>query len=214
MKGFDYSVVRDRKVYNVLMPLAITVSHFMCKVKYEGVENVPKQGGFIMASNHVTALDPVHIGSRFPRPIHYMSKQEAFDSSGFVKWFFKHMNAFPVKRGGSDKSSVEYAIKLVQSGCVLGIFPEGKRSKDCQLAPAKSGVALIAKAAHADILPVSIYVDKKKKWRTKLTLRFGKLIPYSELGLSDAERSAHELKEASRIIMERIGELWEKGHIK
>jgi 1-acyl-sn-glycerol-3-phosphate acyltransferase len=75
----------------------------------------------------------------------------------------------------------------------------------------KAGVALIAKAANADILPVCIYSSDESRLFTKLTVRFGKIIPYEELGITDSANPA-ELKEASRLIMNRITELWEEGH--
>jgi 1-acyl-sn-glycerol-3-phosphate acyltransferase len=211
MKPFDYSKVKNHKTYNVLMPITKVVSTLVFRTKYEGLENIPEKGGFILASNHIHAFDPVIIGSHFPFPIHYMGKEEFFESF-FIGTLFTKMNAFPVARGSADKASVEFAIRLVKEGCVLGIFPEGTRSKDYKPGHAKSGVALIAKAARADVLPVSIYTSDNAKYGSRLTVRFGKMIPFEELGFSDEERSSKELREASRLIMERIEELWEKGH--
>ncbi len=211
MKAFDYETVRNHRTYNKLIPLAKVVSSIVAKPKIIGLENVPKEGGFILASNHITSLDPVHIASHFPMPVHFMGKEEAFASS-LTGWFFTKMNGFPVARGSADKSSVEYAIKLVREGYVLGIFPEGTREKDFKPTRAKSGVALIAKAAQADILPVSFYTSDDAKFGSKLTIRFGEIIRYGELGFTDEEHSSKELKEAARIIMERIVGLWEQGH--
>ena len=211
MKAFDYETVRDHKSYDILMPIARIASGIAAKPKIVGLENVPEEGGFILASNHLTSFDPVHIASHFPKPVHFMGKEEAF-ASPFTNWFFTKLNAFPVSRGSADKSSVEYAIKIVREGCVLGIFPEGTRSKDFKPARAKSGVALIAKAARADVLPASIYTSDDAKFGSKLTIRFGEMIHFEELGFTDEEHSSKELKEAARVIMERIVALWEKGH--
>jgi len=211
MNAFDYNKVKNYKTYDALMPVAKVASRIAIKPNIIGLENVPKEGGFILASSHITMLDPVHLGACFPLPIHFMGKEEAF-ASKFTSWFFTKMNAFPVARGSADKSSIEYAIKLVKEGYVLGIFPEGTRAKDYKPAHAKSGVALIAKAAHADILPVSIYTSDEAKFRSRLTIRFGEMIHYEELGFSEEEHSSKELKDASRLIMERIVALWEKGH--
>ncbi|NLO46469.1 MAG: 1-acyl-sn-glycerol-3-phosphate acyltransferase [Clostridiales bacterium] len=211
MKAFDYSNVKNHRTYDVLMPIARVASAAAARPKCVGAENIPKSGGFILACNHITAFDPIHIASHFPLPIHFIGKEELF-ASAFVGWFLTKLNAFPVTRGSFDKSSVEYAIKLVKEGYVLGIFPEGTRSKDFKPSRAKSGVALIAKAARADVLPASIYTSDNAKFGSKLTIRFGKPIKFEELGFSDDGHSSKELREASRLIMERIVELWEKGH--
>ena len=98
---------------------------------------------------------------------------------------------------------------------MLGIFPEGTRSKDPdgKMLPPKAGVALIAKATHSDVLPACIYFEGKSKFRKKITVRFGEVIPYEELGLTD-ESNMSEIKDASRLVMGKIGELLEKGHEK
>ena len=79
--------------------------------------------------------------------------------------------------------------------------------------PPKAGTGLIAKATHSDILPACIYFEGKSKFRKKITIRFGEVIPYEDLGLTD-ESNMGEIKEASRFIMGKIGELLEKGHEK
>lgn len=208
MKEFDFSKVREYKTYKILMPIAKIVVKLMYGVKYVGLENVPKNGGFILASNHVSFFDPVIIGSCGARTMHFMAKYELFQKP-FLGTLFKHLNAFPVKRGSSDKRSVEYAIKIVEEQGVIGIFPEGTRSKDYKPSQGKAGVALIAKVTGADVLPVSVYSagEKLRPFKTKVTVRFGKVIPNSELGMEKGTSS--ELKNATRKIMGDITELWE-----
>ncbi len=206
MKRFDYSRVRIYKAYKFLAPVGRFAVKIKYKVKYVGRENIPAEGGFILASNHITAFDPVILGSGKGRTVHFMAKEELFRKR-FIGWFLTRLNAFPVNRGGSDKTAVNYAIRIVKEGGILGIFPEGTRSETGAPMAPKAGIALIAKAAKADVLPVSIYSEDN----TKLTVRFGKIIPYEELGITDSGRSS-ELKDASRLIMGKITELWEEGH--
>lgn len=144
-----------------------------------------------------------------------MAKLELFNITRLTSWLLRHLNAFPISRGTGDQRSLNYAIRLVEEGKVLGIFPEGTRSKDPngKMLPPKAGVALIAKATHSDILPACIYFEGKSKFRKKMTIRFGEVIPYEDLGLTD-ESNMGEIKEASRFIMGKIGELLEKGHEK
>ena len=116
---------------------------------------------------------------------------------------------------GTKLVTSSLGMRLVEEGKVLGIFPEGTRSKDPdgKMLPPKAGVALIAKATHSDVLPACIYFEGKSKFRKKITVRFGEVIPYEELGLSD-ESNMSEIKDASRLVMGKIGELLEKGHEK
>lgn len=210
--AFDYSVIRDRKYYNIVQKPCKFILRLALRIKCEGVENIPKEGSFILACNHIHFVDPAVLLAFFPRPIHFMAKAEAFKNK-LAAWFLTHLNVFPVNRGRSDKSSVDYAVKLIENGHVLGIFPEGTRSKDLKPQKAKAGVALIARQTKADILPASVYCEKKGGIFRKITVRFGEVIKYEELGLED-EAATRTLREASDKIMGEIVDLWEEGHCK
>ena len=207
---FDFSKPKEYNSYNAVRGLAKLICKKKWDITYVGQENIPENGGFILACNHQNALDPLVIANGCPRVIHFMAKEELF-KNGLVARFLKRLNAFPVVRGTGDMSAVNYAIDLVKNGWVLGIFPEGTRSKDFKPARAKSGVALIAKQTQSDILPVSIYTDTEYKDGTKLTVRFGKVIKFEELGFAE-EHSPKELRAAAKRIMGDITALWEEGH--
>lgn len=212
MKGFDYSKVKEEgKLYDNLRPVGNTLISSLYKVEYVGLENIPAQGGLIIASNHINALDPVFIALGVKeRQIHFMGKKELFEKP-VIRDVLKAANGFPIVRGGADKEALDYAINVAKEGKILGIFPEGTRSKDYKPARAKSGVALIAKEAKADVLPVSIYNCDNMKRGTKLTIRFGEVIPYEKLGLTD-DGPREEIKECAKFIMSEIVKLWEMGH--
>lgn len=208
---FDFSVPKESRLYNSFRPLAKALVSLKFKVTSFGEENIPKEGAFILAANHIGALDPVMIISRCPRTLHFMAKDELFKNRIFGS-FLRNMNVFPVKRQTSDKKSLEFAKKIISSGWVLGIFPEGSRSKDAIPKKAKNGVSYLAAKTKADVLPVSIYkTPKDKSLRPKITIRFGKLIKNSELDLSE-NYSQQKIREASEKIMEKINSLWRLGH--
>ena len=208
--AFDYSVIRDRKFYDIVsIPLRPAIK-LVLKIKCVGKENIPQNSSYIVACNHINILDPVIISSECKRPIHFMAKAEAFKNK-IGAWFLTHLNVFPINRGRNDKSSIDHAIKLLENGHVLGIFPEGTRSKDLKPQQPKRGVALIAKQTKADILPVALYCDQKRLLFRKVTVRFGKPIKYEELGIND-ESSSRELRDAAELVMGRIVDLWEEGH--
>lgn len=210
MQPFDYSVVKNHKMYDVLMPLAKLISKTVFGATYVGTENIPEKGGFIVAVNHIHFSDPIVVAAGSKRRMHFMAKEELF-ASKLSSFMLTHFNAFPVRRGVSDTSSVKYAIKVAEQGDGIGIFPEGTRSVNCAPKKGKAGVALIAHEAKADVLPVSLYTETGSKPFTKLTVRYGEVIPYEDLGLSE-KTTARELRNATRIVMERITELWEKKH--
>ena len=208
---FDYSSTKKRILYPILIPIGRVIVKLIFKTKLIGAENVPEDGKFIFASNHITMLDPVFISTLCPRTLHFMAKLELF-KNGFVRWFLTNMNAFPINRDGYDNRSMEYAEKLLSNGNALGIFPEGTRQKSRRPGRAKAGVAMLAKATKASVVPVSVYFSEKPRFRSKLTVRIGKPIAYEEFNFTDDERNTRELRDAATLVMERITELWEKEH--
>ena len=207
---FDFSKVKEYKLYQALRWVAVLFC-LRYKVNYIGRENIPQDGGFIIACNHQSGVDPIILGRGVKRTIHFMAKEELFENEA-LGIFIKHLNAFPVRRGQGDTTAVEFAEDIVRNGYVLGIFPEGTRSKDFKPARGKSGTALIAKTTGADVLPVSIYTSDRYKKGTRLTVRFGKLIKNEEFGFTEEPHSAKELKDATKRIMGDITSLWEEGH--
>lgn len=212
MKKFDYSKVKEEeKLYDQLRPLGVAIVNRMFKIDYVGVENIPEDGGFILAANHIQALDPLIIALGITkRQLYFMGKKELFDKP-IIGSILKKANGFPIVRGGADKDALSYAARVVTEGHILGIFPEGTRSKDYKPARAKSGIGLIAKNAKANVLPVSIYNCDDMKKGSRLTIRFGKLIPYENLGFTE-EGSKEEMKECAKYVMSEIVKLWEMGH--
>lgn len=208
---FDFSAPKESRLYNFFRPLAKGFVSLAFCVKSFGEENIPKEGAFILAANHIGALDPVMIISRCPQTLHFMAKDELFKNRLFA-FFLRKMNVFPVRRQTSDKRALEFAKHIISSGWVLGIFPEGARIKDAIPKKAKNGVSYLAAKTKADVLPVSIYkTPQEKKLRPKITIRFGKLIKNSELSL-DGEYSQQKIREASEKIMDAIKELWSLKH--
>ena len=173
----------------------------------EGIENIPQDRPLVMASNHRSYADPVILTMPMKRPVTYMAKEELFKNRLFG-WFITKLGAFPVKRGAGDMQVIDDSIAILNSGRNLVIFPEGTRSKDGKVGKGKTGVALIAAKSGADVIPCGIIFEGEKlKFRSKLTLRFGKVIPAEEIAVEDASPKA--LKGVKKRIMEAITELVE-----
>ncbi|MBR5826945.1 MAG: 1-acyl-sn-glycerol-3-phosphate acyltransferase [Clostridia bacterium] len=205
---FDYTSVNNSFVYNLVkLPLWIA-SHITYKYRCKGRKNIPSEGRLIIACNHVAFSDPALIVVNCPRKIHYMAKSDLFENPAFALLLTK-MNAFPVKRWTADRNALKYAIKVLESEGVLGIFPEGRRVRGgVQPVEARKGIGYIAKKTGADVLPCCIY-KIKKRYRSELVLVFGTVIKNSELFSADEKStSSDSAKAASSIIMDRIKELW------
>lgn len=212
MKEFDYSSVPHYKTYNFIKAVFKPIIKWVYHIKYKGLENVPDEGTkYIVAINHTCALDPVFVAApKNVPPLHFMAKVELFKNP-IAAWFMTRMYAFPVKRGKGDTSAIDYGEKIINEGHVMAICPEGKRIKDKDGVPqkAKAGVAIIAKATNASVLPVAICCKGKIKAGKHVTVSYGKLLSPEKLGLDKEECSRRDIANAAGMIMDKITELWE-----
>ncbi len=208
---FDYSNHKPKIAYGIMRPVASLISKSRHRISYYGTENLPEEGGYILAANHITALDPVFISVASKRPVHFMAKNEVFQNK-LIGWALAQLNAFPVDRSKFDEDAINYAVSLINDGHILGIFPEGTRSPDFTPQKGKGGACYIAKVCKCDVVPVSIYTSDEAKAGTKLTVRYGKPIKHEELQFDPNSTKMKDLRHATNLIMERITELWRLGH--
>ncbi|MBR4554659.1 MAG: (d)CMP kinase [Ruminococcus sp.] len=192
--------------YNILRYLVIGGFKIAYNLKFEGKENVPKDGSNIFASNHRGYVDPVFISLACRVPNTFMAKEELFHGKKFFVWIIKKFGAFPVERGKGDMQAINTSFEKLNSGRNLVIFPEGTRSKDGKVGRGKTGVALIAAVAQCPVIPVGInYEGEKLKFRKKVVIRFGKPISPEQLRITTP--GPKELKLLRTTIMDSIVEL-------
>lgn len=174
-----------------------------------GAQHIPAHGGVIIAANHISLWDPPVIGAAFIRPIHFMAKEELFNIP-ILKWIITKIHAFPVKRGAADRSAIRHAISLLKKGDMLGVFPEGTRSKSGELGKPEPGMIMIALKAGVPVVPAAIIgtnqVFKKGCLLPQFTVRFGAPIHISE------EKTDKEMMESlNSRIMQEISSLLKEG---
>ncbi len=174
-----------------------------------GLENIPKTGGVIFSSNHISYLDPVLWIIVIRRRIRFMAKQELFKNP-LLGWFLRRMDVFGVERGSGDMAAVKTAIRVVRNGEILGLYPEGTRSKDGKPGRAKTGVALIAKAAKCDVVPAAVICRGKLRPFKRIRLVVGKPVSYQEIADRAPDNSRESLRAAADYIMGQITTLWEQ----
>jgi len=119
-----------------------------------GLEHLPAQDGAVIASNHLSFLDPPTVGVAMPRRTYYFAKSELFKP--IFGWIIRKCYAFPVERGAADTRALKNAIELLRGGELLTMFPEGTRSRDGQLGEFDLGAALAASRAGVPIIPCAL----------------------------------------------------------
>lgn len=136
--------------------------------KSSGRENLPKKGGCIIASNHLSYFDPIVLSVASPRILSFMSKKELFKQRFFAR-LITALNAFPLERDTADLKSIRFAINLLKDGGTLIIFPEGTRSRGGDIKDPLPGVSMLAAKAKVPVIPTFIEgtdnampVEKKK----------------------------------------------------
>lgn len=169
------------------------------KIEIVGREHFPKDKGVLLCCNHIDLLDPPLLGSYLNRPIHCMAKAELFDVP-ILKWIIPKLNAFPVRRGIGDKQALRQGLKILKENKVLGLFPEGTRSKTGELQKGLAGAGFFALKTDAEVVPAAIIGPYKKFKKVKLV--YGKPIDFSKL--KEEKASAEE---ATKVIMDAIQEL-------
>lgn len=157
-----------------------------------GLENVPAEGGAILASNHLAVADSFFMPNRVPRRVTFPAKREYFTEPGvkgrLKKSFFKGVGQFPIDRSGGTaaQAAIDTAVRLLREGHLLGIYPEGTRSPDGRLYKGKTGVARIALEARVPVIPVAMVgtdkvnpIGSKMWWPRRLEIHFGEPLEFS-----------------------------------
>lgn len=189
-------------LYSFAKGLASIVFNPLYRVEVVGAEKIPTSGSVLICSNHINNFDPILVGISTPRPIHFMAKEELFRVPVLGQLVPK-LNAFPVKRGMSDREALRKGLKVLKEDNVLGLFPEGTRSKDGKLGKGLAGAGFFATRSEASVVPCAIIGPYKLFGKLKVV--FGEPIDMNRL--REQKASAEETTEE---IMNSIKELLEK----
>lgn len=187
--------------YSLLTPIMRVLFRFYYNPKIINKEVIPKEGPVLIVGNHKHIYDQCLTIMATKRVIHYMAKKEYFD--GKMAWFFKLVGCIPVDRSIKDHNATDKALKVLNSGGAIGLFPEGTRNKtkDVFLLSFKFGTVSMAKKTNATIIPFGLTGDYK--FRSKnLTIRYGTPFKVGEMDLDDANKKLYE--EVERLMRENL----------
>ena len=179
--------------------------------KVSGRENLPDEGAYVVAANHVSYIDPPLLGGAIKRYAYFMAKAELFDVPVFGR-AIPRVGAFPVKRGSADRFAFKRALDLLAHHQVLAIFPEGTRGTPGQLGEAEQGFARIVYKARVPVVPMAIInsaelLPRSAKWlhSSRVRVRIGKPVHFDDLW--DLPDTRHAVKEISGRTMAAIAAL-------
>lgn len=184
-------------------------ARFLFSMRVENREHLDRQpeGGLIVASNHVSFLDPPLVGGSFRRPIYYFARKTLFDHP-VARFILPRVNALPVNQARPELSILKRVIQLLRGGETVLIFPEGERSRDGELRmQGQPGVGMIVSKAEVPVLPVRLFGPEKalprgskRIRRHPVTLVVGEPVEFDDI-LEDESMST---KEKYKGIADRI----------
>ena len=183
-----------------------------------GSENVPRKGGAVLASNHLSFVDSIFLPLKVKRPVTFLAKSDYFTGKGvkgaLIRWFFKSTGQLPIDRSGGKASedSLNTGLGVLERQLVLGIYPEGTRSPDGKLYRGRTGIARMILEAQVPVVPVAmIDTDKVQPLGAKypkihrVGVKFGQELDFSRFAGMEGERVV--LRAVTDQIIYRIKEL-------
>lgn len=198
-----------------------SIARSIVRLRVEGdLARLPRSGAMIMAANHASSADPVLIGAFLNqvlgRPLNWLGKREIVEF-WLTGWAFRIAGIHPVDREAADLEAFRTAMRILEAGQVLAVFPEGTRSRTGALQEVREGVGMLALRSGAKVLPVAV-IDSDILWpRGQLLPRFGKHVtvrygtPFSVADVLAAQglpvKGRQATEAATRLVMTRIAEL-------
>jgi len=161
--------VRSRTpVLDVFRPAVHAVCRAYFRLELRGIEHIPADGGIVITPNHQTYADPPLVTIPVRRPVYYMAWSRLFEIPLFGR-FIRLLRAFPVDIESRDARATREAVRLLQNGAALMIFPEGERTPDGRIQRFKPGAFRLAVSVGVPVLPVTI-VGGDRAWPPGRTL--------------------------------------------
>jgi 1-acyl-sn-glycerol-3-phosphate acyltransferase len=194
--------------YRFIWWIAYAFAAAVFRVRVEGRSNIPQTGGFVVAINHCSYVDPVIIGVAAGRELWYLAKAELFSAPG-LGWLIRNLNATPVDRRRGDRSAIMTWTQLLRAGRPVLIFPEGTRNKKPGFLKPRPGIGMLVYRTQVPVLPAYIS-GTTRIWKTvlgldRLTVRFGQPLKFCSNKLPERRKDAYE--HISREVMLQIGKI-------
>jgi 1-acyl-sn-glycerol-3-phosphate acyltransferase len=142
-------------LYTILKPLTAVLFRLLFGLEGRGAENVPKTGPVLLVTNHSSVLDPPAVGAVAPRPLYFLAKAELFRIPLFGR-LIRALHARPIRRGAADPSALRMALRVLEGGGALLVFPEATRQPEGRLAEGRPGAGMLALLSGAPVVPAYV----------------------------------------------------------
>jgi 1-acyl-sn-glycerol-3-phosphate acyltransferase len=207
-------VGRERRVDPRWYHTVRRIIHFLLRLLYRlevsGAENVPLEGAVIMATNHIHWLDPPILLAAIPQREVTGFIARKYEERFFVGWLVNSMGGIFVQREGIDRRALEESLRALAAGEMLGMAPEGSRSKSGALQRAPAGLAYLAHKSGAPILPIVVYGHENpwKEWR-RLRRPLARAVIGEPFALPPVQkgRRSQQLAANTEMVMHRLAAL-------
>ena len=201
-------------LYRTACAIAGVYFRTLMKLRFEGTEHIPAKGAFLIVMNHQSNLDPLLVHTSCSRLLFTMTKSSAFRNR-IMRWIGPRVGAFPTRRYQVDPQAVRMALRYLDEGKAVGVFPEGERSWDAKLQPFRPGAMRLLLKAGVPVIPCGI-VGTYEAWprwggmrwlrvgpgRPPVTIRYGEPIHFGKH--DDRARREAALPEATKRIEEAL----------
>lgn len=186
------------------------------RMQVKGAQHVPREGGVLLAINHFSWADPVLVAASMDRPAFYLAKEKLFKNP-ITRVVFEGLGQIRVDReSGGNEAAIQTAVGGLQKGVLIGVFPEGTRSRYGELKRGKTGIARIAARSGAPVLPIAITTAElwpkhatMPKLGERVYVNIGEVM-HLDLKPADAE-DRQRMRDATDDVMERIRELLDEA---
>lgn len=172
--------------YGIAKFILWLVFHIRLGLEVHGREHIPRRGAFILASNHVSFLDPPLVGVACPRRVRFAARADLY-SHFWLGVFLRGVGAISLQRGEADIAAIRKVLASLRKGEGVAIFPEGTRQMDGKLGTAKRGIGFIAEASGVPVIPVLVRGSFEalprhatRLRRSKIQVAFGPRIAYTK----------------------------------
>ncbi len=194
-----------KPLYAIGWSLSALITRIVFRMKIVNKNKIPRSGPFILASNHISLVDPPFLGSAVKRPMYFIAKRELFTGRLFGT-ILRRVNAIPVNRRGFDKKAIESAMTGLTSDEGMVIFPEGTRSRTDDFLKPHPGVGLLARNADVPIVPAYIHGTNRLRacfWgKEKMAVVFGDPIDAGHVAAFPKDKDGY--RALADTVMERI----------
>jgi cytidylate kinase len=192
-------------------PIFRLLFHILCSVRIEGMENVPRRGGYLVSANHLSIIDPPFIVAFWPRPLETAGAVEILErpfQGQLMRWY----GGVPVRRGEADRAMLAELVRRLRAGYPVYMDPEGRRSHKPGMQDAHPGVAYLAARAGVPVVPVGITGAEaataawRRLRRGRLTMKVGRPVHLPAVNLRSSSRKG-ALRSNTERLMHAIAEL-------